>query len=188
MKRTTHRLAGHALRRALKRIISASTALDEKSAEQLADEATRLMPRARLHNDWRMRLAKARGSNASGSSSAPEKGEQHSTGTPAPTSDNTGKTAPATVEVALSTDTDELREFDPYEIQLVPTFQRAGAEALRAQLEQVHSVANLRQMARSQQIALPAEIRRGEVEPEKVRDAILRAVEKRIADRRAAAS
>lgn len=77
--------------------------------------------------------------------------------------------------------------FDPYGLPLVPTFQRGGADALADRLRAVATVDHLRRMARAQQIALPADIRRGDVAPEIVRTAIVKAVAKRIADRRAAA-
>lgn len=78
--------------------------------------------------------------------------------------------------------------FDPYAFGLIPIYQREGGAALRTKLDTIASVDHLRKMARAQQIGLPANIRRGEVSPETVRDAIMSAVEKRIADRRAAAS
>lgn len=78
-------------------------------------------------------------------------------------------------------------DFDPYFIGLVPTFQREGREGLIAKLSGVAGIDQLRQMARAQQISLPAELRSGDVEAGALRVAIADAVEKRIADRRAAA-
>jgi hypothetical protein len=77
--------------------------------------------------------------------------------------------------------------FDPYAIGLIPTFQREGAEGLLSKLISVSSIDNLRKMARSQQISLPTELRGADAEIEAIRAAIVAAVEKRIADRRAAA-
>lgn len=77
--------------------------------------------------------------------------------------------------------------FDPYVFGLVPTFQREGREGLLARLGGIADVGQLRQMARAQQISLPAELRTGEAGADALRGAIADAVEKRIADRRAAA-
>ena len=54
-------------------------------------------------------------------------------------------------------------------------------------LTTVESADHLRKMARAQQIALPSELRSGEIALEVLREAIAAAVEKRIANRRAAA-
>ena len=77
--------------------------------------------------------------------------------------------------------------FDPYCIGLLPTYQREGAEGLRAALNGISSLANLRKMARSQQVALPADLRSDDADPAQVREAMITAVAKRLADRRAAA-
>lgn len=77
--------------------------------------------------------------------------------------------------------------FDPYVFGLVPVFQREGRNGLSAKLADVSDVGQLRQMARAQQISLPAELRSGDIEADRLRLAIVDAVEKRITDRRAAA-
>lgn len=77
--------------------------------------------------------------------------------------------------------------FDPYAFGLVPTLQREGRAGLLAKLGTVAGVDQLRQMARAQQISLAAELRTGTVDSDALRSAIADAVEKRIADRRAAA-
>lgn len=81
----------------------------------------------------------------------------------------------------------ESAAFDPYAVGLVPTFQREGRDGLLAKLAPIGDIAHLRQMARSQQISLPAELRTGDADATVLRGAIVDAVEKRIADRRAAA-
>lgn len=78
--------------------------------------------------------------------------------------------------------------FDPYQFGLVPVFQREGRDGLLAKLAGVQTVEHLRAMARAQQIVLPAELRAPEASADAVRAGIATAVEKRIADRRAAAS
>lgn len=77
--------------------------------------------------------------------------------------------------------------FDPYVFGLVPVFQREGRDGLVVKLRGVGDVGRLRQMARAQQVSLPAELRSGEIDADRLCSAIADAVEKRIADRRAAA-
>lgn len=77
--------------------------------------------------------------------------------------------------------------FDPYVFGLVPIFQREGRDGLIAKLETLSEASQLRLMAQKQQISLRAELRTGEVALSELREAIADAVEKRIADRHAAA-
>lgn len=77
-------------------------------------------------------------------------------------------------------------EFDPFSIPLVPTYKRQGAEALRNELNSVNDAAQLRALAKSQQIVLPRDLRRGEVaDVEAIRTAIVDAVAARVDDRAA---
>lgn len=77
--------------------------------------------------------------------------------------------------------------FDPYAFGLVPVFQREGRDGLLARLATVSEAAHLRLMAQKQQISLRAELRTGDIALRDLREAIIAAVEKRIADRSAAA-
>ena len=77
--------------------------------------------------------------------------------------------------------------FDPYAFGLLPTYQREGASGLLAKLASITSMDNLRKMARAQQVSLPAELRSPDADIDAVRTAIVEAVGKRIANRRAAA-
>lgn len=77
--------------------------------------------------------------------------------------------------------------FDPYVFGLVPVYQREGRDGLMAKLATVMHVDHLRQMAKNQQIALPQDLRAGDVAIDDLRAAIAAAVAKRIADRAAAA-
>ncbi len=67
---------------------------------------------------------------------------------------------------------------------LVPVFKREGAEGLRARLDDIVSVDDLRAMAKARQIILPKDIRRGEVAIDTVRQAVFIAVEQRVSDRK----
>ncbi len=77
--------------------------------------------------------------------------------------------------------------FDAYAIGLVPTCQREGPEGLMAKLADIASTENLREMARLQRIVIPSELRKGAAEPQAVREAIVAAVAKSIADKKTAA-
>lgn len=77
--------------------------------------------------------------------------------------------------------------FDPFAIGLVPVFQREGRAGLLAQLSEIADAGHLRQMARAQQIALDEGMGSGAAPTDELCRAIADAVERRIADRRAAA-
>lgn len=49
--------------------------------------------------------------------------------------------------------------FDPFVFYLVSVFKRKGAEGLRAKLDEIIVVSDLRAMAKAQHILLPKEIR-----------------------------
>ncbi len=77
--------------------------------------------------------------------------------------------------------------FDPYVFGLVPVLQREGPDGLSARLREIGDLDKLRQMARAQQIALPADMKTGNPPLEALAAAIAAAVAKRIDDRKAAA-
>lgn len=74
--------------------------------------------------------------------------------------------------------------FDPYAFSAVAVMTREGRTGLLARLTDITSAKHLRQFADAQHLALPA----GLEDPAELRTAILAATERRIADRRAAAS
>ncbi|HFB2048912.1 MAG: hypothetical protein HRT83_02585 [Hyphomicrobiaceae bacterium] len=78
-------------------------------------------------------------------------------------------------------------KFDPYAFSLIPIFIREGPDGLIQCLNTIHSLDNLREIARLQQLALPLNIRYGDISIDDAKSAILNAVRKRVADRRAAA-
>jgi hypothetical protein len=105
---------------------------------------------------------------------------------PAPSSPAPGK-APAEAKPPAEPAPAAAAAFDPYVFGLVPVYQREGRDGLMAKLATVLHVDHLRQMAKAQQIALPQELRAGDVAIDDLRAAIAVAVAKRIADRAAAA-
>jgi hypothetical protein len=80
------------------------------------------------------------------------------------------------------------RSFDPYAFNAILTFKRAGRAALEGKLAEIGEIGHLRQLAEAQLIGLDKDMRSGEVAIEDLREAVLRGVERLVADRRAAAS
>ena len=80
------------------------------------------------------------------------------------------------------------RPFDPYAFNAILTLKRNGREALMARLAEIGEISHLRQLAEAQLIGLEQDMRTGSVALEDLREAVLRGVERLVADRRAAAS
>jgi hypothetical protein len=74
--------------------------------------------------------------------------------------------------------------FDPYAFSVTALLKRGGREALRSRLGEIASADNLRQLAEIQHIALAS----GVSTLADIREAIVEGAERRLADRRAAAS
>jgi len=78
--------------------------------------------------------------------------------------------------------------FDPYAFNAILVFKRSGREALSAKLSEIGEITHLRQLAEAQLIGLDKDMRQGPVAIDDLREAVLRGVERLVADRRAAAS
>ena len=78
--------------------------------------------------------------------------------------------------------------FDPYAFNAILVFKRQGRDALIARLVEIQAIPHLRQLAEAQLIGLDQDMRSGDVHIEDLREAVLRGVERLVADRRAAAS
>jgi hypothetical protein len=78
--------------------------------------------------------------------------------------------------------------FDPYAFNAILVFKRSGRDALIAKLAGIGETSQLRQLAEAQLIGLDQDMRSGPVAIEDLREAVLRGVERLVADRRAAAS
>ncbi|MGQ0673907.1 MAG: hypothetical protein ACT4N2_13670 [Hyphomicrobium sp.] len=74
--------------------------------------------------------------------------------------------------------------FDPFAFSLVVVRTREGADGLRAKLSSIDSAGHLRALAKAQHVNVPAEL----ASADDIRTAIIVATERRIADRKAAAS
>lgn len=163
------KLSGPALERYLKRFFAAEPGLSGEVAQRLAQRASAAFSSVRV----RASLSIATTPAVPKPGAPPPSATIAKPSTPEP---------PAPPQAA-----DDAGDFDAYAIGLVPTFQREGRDGLIAKLGSVTSAANLRKMARAQQIVLPEAMRGDGASIDELRLAIADAVAKRIADRRAAA-
>lgn len=194
MKRTTKKLSGIGLELFLRRFYGTYSEIDEQLADQLSKDGAKTFASLRVRRvawrDWRPDRKAVNQKPPSPSAEEPTKKAKSAAkpsrpARPVAAAPVTSPTAsPATAAPAPS---DTEAPFDPYAIGLVPIYQREGAEGLSEKLAAIGSLDNLRKMARSQQVALPAELRGQDADIEAVRTAIVSAVGKRIANRRAAA-
>jgi|GEM_PF-6268529 len=180
MKRTTKKLSGTSLERFFHRFFHAQTDIDDAQATKLVNAAKQVFSSVRVRPTG-LHFVRA---PILIDRSTPEALPSSEVVPHIPSTSAMPTAAPT--KASVSTETGP--PFDPYAFGLVPIFQRQGREGLLAQLKTIGSLDHLRKMARAQQIVLPADLRRGEPSVDAVREAILIAVEKRIADRRAAAS
>ncbi len=168
MKKSSKKLSGPGLTRFFKRFYQAQAGLDAATAERLAKISSQTFSSVGIR---RVAWSEIR--------AAPTQADKPAAVRPAenrPAHDGSEALAPPPPGA-----------FDPYCFGLVPIYQREGKAGLMTKLATVESVEHLRKMARAQQIALPSELRSGEIALDDLREAIAAAVEKRIANRRAAA-
>ena len=172
------KLSGPSLNRFFKRFFQAQPGIDAQTAERLTDISVRTFSSVRIRRIvWRQVHGSAQRRSVR---RAPEATAANPAPATAPDSEPEN-VMPAALEQA------PVAAFDPYGFGLVPVFQREGRDGLLTKLAGIESTDNLRKMARAQQIALPAELRSGDIALDTLREAIAAAVEKRIANRRAAA-
>ncbi|MEM7748742.1 MAG: hypothetical protein AAF346_10855 [Pseudomonadota bacterium] len=172
MAKSSKTLSGPSLGRFFRRFYQAQSQLDKETAERLTRLSVQTFAAVQLR---RIPWAKLRASTADASST-----RERATAKPsAAAQDGKSETSPSGPA--------ESQKFDPYSFGLVPIYQREGREGLIEKLSTVGRADHLRKMARAQQIVLPAALRTGDIDPVELREAITTAVEKRIANRRAAA-
>lgn len=171
MKRTTRKLSGPAKDRFFASFIAAEAGQDPKLAADLIARCQATFTSVRIRRSVRFERMRARRAIT-------------------PPHEAQAAPAPAQPPVAPSPPSfprGPVTDFDAYVFGLTPVYQREGRDGLLGRLEAITAVADLRAMAKAQQIVLPAEFRSGEVEVGALRSAIADAVARRIADRRAAA-
>jgi hypothetical protein len=171
MKATTRKISGPAMERLFRRVI-ADSGVDGAVAYRLARQLALIVSSARVRRMPLRDLSRTRTEPASR----------------APAFESSGATAlDAAVPTPQATSGPAAR-FDPYVFGLVPVFQREGRDGLLRRLSDIEQSDHLRAMAKAQQIALEPALRVAEASAADVRIGIVQAVEKRVADRRAAAS
>ena len=198
---TTKKLSGPTLERFFKRFYAAQDGVDGDTATSLAAVSAKTFTSVRIRQaywrDWQTRNARVTSSRTVTAKTAPQPAKPQTmamSGSAAPPQSAPPKSAKAGRPGADGlprskgrSGVDDAATLDPYVIGLVPTFQREGAEGLRDRLAQISSLEHLRRIARSQQVALPSELKTDDADLDHVRDAMVAAVAKRVADRRAAA-
>lgn len=183
VKKTTRKLSGPSKDRFFDRFYAADGDLDPTTAERLSKRSKDVFTSVRVRKcEWPLSRDLRRAQEQPAPTPASRK-----PATPKPPKAATPKTTapPAAATPPTSDKPATQAAFDPFVFGLVPIFKREGADGLRAKLDTISETENLRSMAKNQQIVLPREIRRGEVDAQSVRDAILQAVEQRVTDRKA---
>ncbi|MEO0811106.1 MAG: hypothetical protein AAFW82_10840 [Pseudomonadota bacterium] len=176
MKKFGKELSGRRLQRFFTRFFEAQPDINHASAERMARDLGLALTALRLRQHGLASTVRSRQNGGSSASSAECDADKLQVVT---------ETAAPSLQAAIPANTEV--KFNPYAFGLVPVFVREGPDGLMQRLNKIHCLDHLRKIARAQQIALPAEFRNGEVAVDDVRFAIVAAVRKRIADRRAAA-
>lgn len=171
MTKSSKVLSGPSLSRFFRRFYQSQTELDQATAERLARLSVQTFASVQLQRVAWSRLR-------SGVTQKRPLEAQATAARPA---------ANSTEKEAAPVGGTESAKFDPYSFGLVPIYQREGREGLSKKLSTVERTDHLRKMARAQQIVLPAALRTGDIAADELCEAIIVAVEKRIANRRAAA-
>lgn len=181
----TRKLSGPAKDRFFKRLFVDAGGLDIPTADRLTEAASELISSIRVRRDQRLAGPSAPELPVETADEDAALSEMH-----APTGEEPFRPDPQPV-FPTGQETDDARpraqasEFDVFAFGLIPVYKREGSEGLSARLSEIGSVENLRAMAKAQQIVLARELRTGDIDITTLRAAILEAVARRIADRRA---
>ncbi|MDX2258021.1 MAG: hypothetical protein NW205_03820 [Hyphomicrobiaceae bacterium] len=207
MSNDTKKLAGPAKDRFFRRLFASDPALDIATADRLAVRTASLVTSLRVRQAGLSALEKEatlRRASAASAAETLEPGLTQVAALPEPKATDTvagaaaeaaARAEPGATPTAIEAAPAETQPsppasappstFDPFVFGLVPVFKRHGADALIVRLAEIASADDLRAMAKAQQIVLPREIRTGPIDLVTLRTAILDAVEKRVADRKA---
>jgi len=173
----TRKLSGPEKERFFKRLFVDVGGLDIPTADRLTEAASELISSIRVRKNIRF--------------AGPARAEQPTDDAPAETAPAPDRKEPFHPEPVFTPDPgpapqpSKSPEFDAFAFGLVPVYKREGAAGLSARLSEISSVAHLRAMAKAQQIVLAREMRSGDIDISALRAAILDAVARRVADRRA---
>lgn len=196
----TKKLSGPAKDRFFKRFFTEAGGLDEPTADRLTECSKQVFSSVRVRKNAEALNADST-ATATKPAPAPKKQAAEARDTsrkqhePTSRSPKTKAPDPVAVEPAKpdislaeqlqASPPETTEDADPFVFGLVPVYKREGAEGLLVKLAEIRSVAHLRAMAKAQQIVLARELRTGDIDVVTLRAAILEAVEKRVADRRA---
>lgn len=196
----TKKLSGPAKDRFFKRFFTEAGGLDDATAERLTDQSSRVFSSVQVRKSAARLLVDSAQteidkSNATATGPAPRKARKQEPAAPdaalgslqAPPPPTEAKTPVPASPLAdpVPQPASDTSTPDPFAFGLIPVFKREGAEGLAAKLATIATAEHLRAMAKAQQIVLARELRTGDIDVTTLRIAILEAVEKRIADRRA---
>lgn len=167
MARKSRALSGAAKTAYLKRAIRAADGIDPAAAERLA---------AQLNTDIASLSLRDAASEAEAAADAAARDEIRAD-TPAAAETHA---APPDAATASRPET----AFDPFSPNVVVVIRTRGRDAVLAELDEIRSIEQLRLLAREQQLSIAGEL----ATADDIRHAIVAAAERRIANRRAAAS
>lgn len=170
--KSTRPLSGPALRKYVRDLVEADGEIATDAGRRITETLVREVAEARI----RLPIPTRRRSSAAPPAAD---GKDDPAGTPGVA----GEPAVADHAAALPAPVTE-PAFDPYAFSAVAVLTREGRTGLLARLTDITNAKHLCQLADAQHLALPA----GLDDPAELRTAIVAATERRIADRRAAAS
>lgn len=187
MTKSTRVLSGTAKNVFLEGVVRSAVGDDHEARERLLKDLTEAIASLRVRidaergrraiSDWTERVLSI------AETAAPDEGPEASASSASPID-----ALPATVPPDLVVDdsTGEFGEaaFDPYDPNVIVVLRTKGREAALQALSNIAQEANLRLLAREQQLGIPGDASSLSA----IRDAIVTAAERRIANRRAAGS
>jgi hypothetical protein len=160
MARTTKQLSGGGKDKFLRGVVGRASGPNDGDGAQIADMLCNVVTEVRVRREVWEDISRAMPPAATSARPAE---------TPPPSQETHATPAPA---------------FDPFAFSAVAVMARKGAAGLLAELGRISDPSNLRQLAEAQHLV----IAETSGDPEALRQAIVRATEQRIAERRAAAS
>lgn len=173
MANTRRMLSGAAKDAALKRMLAAEPGLDDATRERLMARLQDAISLIGLRQPVRQPTRSS------------ETAKQPPPVTAATWTREPHPAADAPPEHADSREAEAAREpFDPYSPNVIVVFRTRGREAVLAELEPIDDIECLRLLAREQQLGIASDL----ADPGDIRQAIVAAAERRVANRRAAAS
>ncbi|MEZ5856824.1 MAG: hypothetical protein R3D67_19560 [Hyphomicrobiaceae bacterium] len=162
----------------MKRVVRAEADIDAAAAERLTSRLNAEIASLSLRNADDEALAEAAAMAQIETASA------HAEPVPADMATATDTATPVQQPQTAAAPATDSETFDPYSPNVVVVIRTRGRDATLAALSEIREVANLKLLAREQQLGIASDL----ASPDEIRLAIVAAAERRIANRRAAAS